>query len=144
MILGGNIGRLVRSMPHVPGVDFAGTVAPLVRHPLGSPGDKVVLTGWRVGSAPGRLCPEGAGQGRLAGAAARRAVGRPAPGHGGGNAGVAAILAVLALEDHGARPGNGPVLVTGAAGGVGSVAVAMLAKLLEVAGSTGRPNRRTT
>jgi len=140
MILGGNIGRLVRSLPHVPGVDFAGTVSSS-SDPRYSPGDKVVLTGWRVGEV------HWGGYAQKArvkadwlvplpdGLTARQAMAV-------GTAGVAAILAVLALEDHGAKPENGPILVTGAAGGVGSVAVAMLANLgFEVAGSTGRPEQ---
>ncbi len=140
MILGGNIGRLVRSLPHVPGVDFAGTVASSA-DPRYSPGDKVVLTGWRVGEVhwggfaqkarvkADWLVPLPQGM-------------SPRQAMAVGTAGVAAILAVLALEDHGAKPENGPVLVTGAAGGVGSVAVSMLANLgFEVAGSTGRPEQ---
>jgi len=65
-------GGLVRNYPHVGGIDFAGTVE-ASDDPRYAPGDKVVLTGWRVGGALGRLCPEGAGESRLAGAAARGA-----------------------------------------------------------------------
>jgi len=140
MILGGNIGRLVRNLPHVPGVDFAGTVASSA-DPRYSPGDKVVLTGWRVGEM------HWGGFAQKARVKADWLVPLPADltarqAMAVGTAGVAAILAVMALEDHGAKPEDGPILVTGAAGGVGSVAVAMLAKLgFEVAGSTGRPEQ---
>ncbi len=131
-------GGLVRSYPHVPGIDFAGTVE-ASEDARYSPGDRVVLTGWRVGEAhwggyaqKARVkadwlvpLPEGLD------ARAAMAV---------GTAGFTAMLAVMALEDHGLEPGRGPVLVTGAAGGVGSVATAILANLgYEVAGVTGRP-----
>jgi acrylyl-CoA reductase (NADPH) len=132
-------GGLVRNYPHVPGIDFAGTVE--------SPddgrykaGDKVVLTGWRVGE-------------NRWGGYAQKARGKadmlvPLPGGldtrmamAVGTAGFTAMLAVMALEDHGLKPGAGPVLVTGAAGGVGSVATAILANLgYEVAAVTGRPD----
>ncbi len=131
-------GGLVRNYPHVPGIDFAGTVE-ASEDARYSPGDRVVLTGWRVGEAhwggyaqKARVkadwlvpLPEGLD------ARAAMAV---------GTAGFTAMLAVMALEDHGLEPGRGPVLVTGAAGGVGSVATAILANLgYEVAGVTGRP-----
>ena len=131
-------GGLVRKYPHVPGIDFAGTVEASDDDRY-KPGDKVVLTGWRVGEAhwggysqKARVkadwlvpLPEGLDT--------RRAMAV-------GTAGFTSMLAVMALEDHGLKPGNGPVLVTGAAGGVGSVAVAILAALgHEVAGVTGRP-----
>jgi acrylyl-CoA reductase (NADPH) len=131
-------GGLVRSYPHVPGIDFAGTVE-ASDDPRYKPGDAVVLTGWRVGEAhwggyaqKARVkadwlvpLPEGL--------SARQAMAV-------GTAGFTAMLAVMALEDHGLKPGHGPVLVTGAAGGVGSVAVAILAALgHEVAAVTGRP-----
>ncbi len=131
-------GGLVRNYPHVPGIDFAGTVeqSDSDRYQVG---DKVVLTGWRVGeghwggySQKARVkadwlvpLPEGLGT--------REAMAV-------GTAGFTAMLAVMALEDHGLQTGNGPVLVTGAAGGVGSVATAILAALgHEVAAVTGRP-----
>ena len=131
-------GGLVRKYPHVPGIDFAGTVEASDDDRY-KPCDKVVLTGWRVGEAhwggysqKARVkadwlvpLPEGLDT--------RRAMAV-------GTAGFTSMLAVMALEDHGLKPGNGPVLVTGAAGGVGSVAVAILAALgHEVAGVTGRP-----
>lgn len=131
-------GGLVRQYPHVPGIDFAGTVEASLDDRY-KPGDKVVLTGWRVGEVhwggyaqKARLkadwlvpLPEGL--------SLRQAMAV-------GTAGFTAMLSVMALEDHGLQPGNGPVLVTGAAGGVGSVATAILAHLgYEVAGVTGRP-----
>lgn len=131
------LGRLVRSYPHIPGVDFAGTVE-ASSSPAWKPGEKVVLTGWRVGehhwggyAEKARVkadwlvpLPEGL--------TTRRAMAI-------GTAGFTAMLAVMALERHGLTPEKGEVLVTGAAGGVGSVAVAILAKLgYRVAASTGR------
>lgn len=134
----GSGGGLVRTYPHVPGIDFAGTVEASsdARY---RPGDKVVLTGWRVGETwwggyaqKARVkadwlvpLPEGL---------------TPRQAMAVGTAGFTSMLAVMALEDHGLTPGAGPVLVTGAAGGVGSVAVALLAALgHEVAAVTGRP-----
>ena len=131
-------GGLVRNYPHVPGIDFAGTVESSDDDRY-KPGDKVVLTGWRVGemhwggyAQKARVnadwlvpLPEGL--------SAQQAMAV-------GTAGFTSMLAVMALEDHGLKPGQGPVLVTGAAGGVGSVATAILANLgYEVAGVTGRP-----
>ncbi|MFC3616365.1 acryloyl-CoA reductase [Lutimaribacter marinistellae] len=131
-------GGLVRKYPHVPGIDFAGTVEESSDSRY-KPGDRVVLTGWRVGEAhwggysqKARVkadwlvpLPEGID--------ARQAMAV-------GTAGLTAMLSVMALEDHGLEPGHGPVLVTGAAGGVGSVATAILAQLgHEVAAVTGRP-----
>jgi acrylyl-CoA reductase (NADPH) len=131
-------GGLVRNYPHVPGIDFAGTVEASddARY---APGDKVVLTGWRVGEA------HWGGYAQKARVKADWLVPLPAGldtrrAMAVGTAGFTAMLAVMALEDHGLVPGNGPVLVTGAAGGVGSVATAILAHLgYEVAGVTGRP-----
>ena len=137
MVVNGNIGRLVRAFPHIPGIDLAGTVE-TSSDPRFMAGDRVVLTGWRVGevhwggySQKARVkadwlvpLPEGL--------SAKQAMAV-------GTAGFTAMLCVQALEDHGLSPEQGPVLVTGAAGGVGSVAVALLANLgYEVAGSTGR------
>ncbi|MFU8834072.1 MAG: acryloyl-CoA reductase [Roseovarius sp.] len=131
-------GGLVRKYPHVPGIDFAGTVEKSSDERY-KPGDKVVLTGWRVGEA------HWGGYAQKARVKADWLV--PLPGGlstrqamAVGTAGFTAMLAVMALEDHGLRPGHGPVLVTGAAGGVGSVATALLAALgHEVAAVTGRP-----
>ncbi|SDU33932.1 acryloyl-CoA reductase [Stappia sp. ES.058] len=134
----GSGGGLVRNYPHVPGIDFAGTVEASddARY---KPGDKVVLTGWRVGEA------WWGGYAQKARVKADWLVPLPEglstrDAMAVGTAGFTAMLAVMALEDHGLTPGNGPVLVTGAAGGVGSVATAILAKLgHEVAAVTGRP-----
>ncbi|GGH18737.1 acrylyl-CoA reductase (NADPH) [Cribrihabitans marinus] len=131
-------GGLVRKYPHVPGIDFAGTVEASSDDRY-SPGDKVVLTGWRVGEA------HWGGYSQKANVRADWLVPLPEgldtrQAMAVGTAGFTAMLAVMALEDHGLEPGHGPVLVTGAAGGVGSVATAILANLgHEVAGVTGRP-----
>ncbi len=131
-------GGLVRKYPHVPGIDFAGTVEASDDDRY-APGDKVVLTGWRVGEA------HWGGYAQKARVKADWLVPLPAgldtrQAMAVGTAGFTSMLAVMALEDHGLKVGDGPVLVTGAAGGVGSVAVALLASLgHEVAGVTGRP-----
>jgi len=131
-------GGLVRNYPHVPGIDFAGTVE-ASDDPRYKAGDKVVLTGWRVGEA------HWGGYAQKARVKADWLVPLPAgldtrQAMAVGTAGFTAMLAVMALEDHGLKPGNGPVLVTGAAGGVGSVATAILAaRGYEVAAVTGRP-----
>ena len=131
-------GGLVRTYPHVPGIDFAGTVAVSDDHRY-APGDKVVLTGWRVGEAHWGGYAEKARVNadwlvplpRDLNTRAAMAV---------GTAGFTAMLAVMALEEHGLTPEKGEVLVTGAAGGVGSVATSILANLgYEVAAVTGRP-----
>ena len=132
-------GGLVRKYPHIPGIDFAGTVE-ATDDDRYKPGDKVVLTGWRVGEA------HWGGYAQKARVKADWLVPLPEgldprQAMAVGTAGFTAMLSVMALEDHGLVPGNGPVLVTGAAGGVGSVAVAILAALgHEVAGVTGRPD----
>lgn len=131
-------GGLVREYPHVPGIDFAGTVAQSSASNY-AVGDKVVLTGWRVGEA------HWGGYSQKArvksdwlvplpdGITTRQAMAV-------GTAGFTAMLAVMALQDHGLQPDNGPVLVTGGAGGVGSVAIAILKNLgFDVAAVTGRP-----
>jgi len=121
------LGRLVRKYPHVPGVDFAGRVS-VSTTPEYKPGEAVLLTGWRVGEVQwGGFAEKARVKAsqlvRLpAGLTAKRAMAV-------GTAGFTAMLAVMALEEHGLKPGAGEVLVTGAAGGVGSVAVAVLAKL---------------
>ncbi|TCM83353.1 MDR family oxidoreductase [Rhodovulum steppense] len=131
-------GGLVRSYPHVPGIDFAGVVEDSA-DPRYAPGDRVVLTGWRVGES------HWGGYAQKARVAADWLVPLPEglttrAAMAVGTAGFTAMLAVMALEDHGLKPGDGPVLVTGAAGGVGSVATAILAKLgHEVVAVTGRP-----
>ncbi len=139
LCLTGN-GGLVRDYPHVPGIDFAGTVEASGDERY-APGDRVVLNGWRVGET------------RWGGYATRARV------HGDmlvplpdelstmqamaiGTAGYTSMLSVDALEAHGMTPDAGEVLVTGAAGGVGSVAVAILDHLgYQVAAVTGRPEQ---
>ncbi|AVW90924.1 MDR family oxidoreductase [Celeribacter baekdonensis] len=131
-------GGLVRTYPHVPGIDFAGTVA-RSDSPDFKPGDPVVLTGWRVGEV------HWGGYAQQARVKSDWLVPLPKDlstrqAMAVGTAGFTAMLAVMALEDHGLKPGQGPVLVTGASGGVGSVATAILAHLgYEVAAVTGRP-----
>lgn len=131
-------GGLVRKYPHIPGIDFAGTVEASSDNRYKA-GDKVVLTGWRVGEA------HWGGYAQKANVKADWLVPLPdcisaRQAMAVGTAGFTAMLAVMALEDHGLKPGQGPVLVTGAAGGVGSVATAILANLgYEVAAVTGRP-----
>jgi len=132
------LGKLVRKYPHVPGIDFAGVVEKSESTQF-KPGDEVVLTGNRVGEI------------HWGGFAAKARVKAdwlvPLPkglslkqAMALGTAGFTAMLAVMALEEHGLKPGGeGEVLVTGAAGGVGSVAVALLARLgHRVAAGTGR------
>ncbi|MEL7213280.1 MAG: acryloyl-CoA reductase [Pseudomonadota bacterium] len=133
-------GGLVRNYPHVPGIDFAGTVESSddARY---KPGDKVVLTGWRVGEA------HWGGYAQMASVKADWLVPLPdgldtRQAMAVGTAGFTAMLAVMALEDHGLTPETtNPVLVTGASGGVGSVATAILGNLgYQVAAVTGRPD----
>jgi acrylyl-CoA reductase (NADPH) len=130
---------VVRRFPMIAGIDLAGTVESS-SHPQWKEGDRVVLNGW------------GLGETHLGGYAEKARVkgdwlvGLPAR-HGArgamaiGTAGFTAMLAVIALERHGVTPQQGPVIVTGAAGGLGSVAVTLLAKLgFAVIASTGRPS----
>lgn len=136
----GSGGGLVRKYPHIPGIDFAGTVEASSDDRY-KPGDKVVLTGWRVGEA------HWGGYAQKARVRADWLVPLPEglttrQAMAVGTAGFTAMLAVMALEDHGLTPGHGEVLVTGAAGGVGSVATAILAaKGHDVAGVTGGPEQ---
>jgi len=140
MILQG-IGRLVRQYPHVPGIDFAGTVE-ASESPEYKPGDPVILTGWRVGEV------QWGGFAEKARVPASFLVHRPPELSARqtmaiGTAGFTAMLAVIALERHGLSPAGGDVLVTGAAGGVGSVAVSLLSALgYRVVAGTGRPELR--
>lgn len=132
-----NTGKIVRSFPMVPGIDFAGTVV-ASQSPAYAVGDAVVLTGWGVGE---RHWGGFAGMARVsadwlvplpAGLTPKQAMGI-------GTAGFTAMLSVLALEEHGVTPAAGEVVVTGAAGGVGSIAIALLAQLgYRVVASTGR------
>lgn len=134
----GSGGGMVRTYPHVPGIDFAGTVE-TSSDPRYAAGDKVVLTGWRVGEAhwggfaqkarvkADWLVPLPDGLSTRAAMAI-------------GTAGLTAVLSIIALEKQGLTRDNGPILVTGAAGGVGSVATATLANCgYDVACVTGRP-----
>jgi acrylyl-CoA reductase (NADPH) len=128
---------VVRRWPMIPGVDFAGTVREST-HPDHAAGDAVVLNGWGAGET------HLGGYGELARVPGEWLVPlpaalTPAQAMAIGTAGYTAMLCVMALERHGVAAGDGPVLVTGAAGGVGSVAVALLSKLgHEVIASTGR------
>lgn len=128
---------VVRRWPMIPGIDFAGRVE-TSEHPEFKPGDLVVLNGWGTGETHlgayaqksrvkgDWLVPLPAGL-------------NPDEAMAIGTAGYTAMLCVLALEKHGVKPADGPVVVTGAAGGVGSVAVALLAKAgWHVIASTGR------
>jgi acrylyl-CoA reductase (NADPH) len=128
---------VVRRFPMIAGIDFAGTVE-TSSHPDWKPGDRVILNGWGCGETHlGAYAEKARVKGdwlvRLpAGMSARDAMGI-------GTAGYTAMLAVMALEQHGLKPDGGPIVVTGAAGGVGSVAVAILAKLgFSVIATTGR------
>lgn len=131
-------GKVVRSFPMVPGIDFAGTVVES-SHAQWVAGDDVILNGWGVGESRwGGL----AGTARVDGdwLVRRPAAFSAEQAMAVGTAGYTAMLCVLALEAGGLRPGDGDVLVTGAAGGVGSVAVSVLAALgHRVLASTGRP-----
>lgn len=128
---------VVRRFPMVPGIDFAGTVESST-DPAWEPGDAVLLNGWGVGEVHwGGLAERARVPGRWL--IPLQAPFTPRQAMGIGTAGYTAALCVLALERHGATPDKGPVLVTGAAGGVGSLAVALLAKAgYEVAAVTGR------
>ena len=128
---------VVRRFPMIPGIDFAGEVESS-SHPNWNPGDKVILNGWGVGETHLGAYAEKA---RVKGDwLVRLPPGMsPRDAMSVGTAGYTAMLAVMALEHHGVKPEQGPVVVTGAAGGVGSVAVAILAKLgYQVTASTGR------
>ena len=131
------IGKIVHSFPMVPGIDLAGVVKES-RDPAFQPGDQVIMTGWSVGerywggySQYARLKPEWLVK-MPQGMDAAKAMTI-------GTAGLTAMLCVMALEDGGITPDSGTIVVTGAAGGVGSVAVAILSKLgYTVAAVTGR------
>ena len=134
----GSGGGMVRNYPHVPGIDFSGTVEASDDDRY-SPGDKVVLTGWRVGEI------QWGGYSQKARVNADWLVPLPElisskQAMAIGTAGLTAMLAIIALEQHGLQKSNGSILVTGGSGGVGSVAIAILSKLgYEVATVTGRP-----
>jgi len=134
----GSGGGMVRNYPHVPGIDFSGTVEASDDDRY-SPGDKVVLTGWRVGEV------QWGGYSQKARVNADWLVPLPElisskQAMAIGTAGLTAMLAIIALEQHGLQKSNGSILVTGGSGGVGSVAIAILSNLgYEVATVTGRP-----
>ena len=133
-------GPVVRKFPLVPGIDLAGTVE-TSSHPDYQPGDMVVLNGWGVGEGHwGGLAQKA----RLKGDWLVPLPGQFTPRHAMaiGTAGYTAMLCVLALERHGVTPDKGEILVTGAAGGVGGVAVALLSRLgYTVVGTSGRPEQ---
>lgn len=137
LVINGNVGRLVREFPHIPGIDFSGTVEASDSDAF-RPGDKVVLTGWCVGEV------HWGGLGQKARVKADWLVPLPAglstkQAMAVGTAGFTSMLCVDALEQHGLSPDKGEVLVTGGAGGVGSVAIAILGKRgYTVVTSTGR------
>lgn len=134
-------GRIIRSFPMVPGIDFSGTVSSSDSDRF-AVGDEVILTGWAVGER------YWGGYSQRQRVKSEWLVKRPASmsseqAMGIGTAGLTAMLCVLGLEDGGVQPGDGPIVVTGAAGGVGSTAVAILAHLgYEVTAVTGRPEQQ--
>ncbi len=130
---------VVRSWPMVPGVDFAGTVSASSDDSI-AVGDRVVLNGWDVGEQRwGGLTTRTRIDGSLLVKLPDALSTREAMAIG--TAGYTAMLCVLALEDHGVTPESGPVVVTGAAGGVGSVSVSLLSGLgYDVHAVTGRPD----
>jgi acrylyl-CoA reductase (NADPH) len=128
---------IIRRWPMIPGIDLAGTVI-ASGHPEFKAGDEVILNGWEAGVS------HYGGYAQMARVNGDWLVKKPAPFTAAetmaiGTAGYTAMLCVLALERHGVKPASGPVVVTGAAGGVGGVAVGLLAKLgYHVIASTGR------
>ena len=131
-------GPIIRKFPLIPGIDFAGTVISS-SNPEFAAGDHVILNGWGVGET------HHGGYAERARVKGEWLIKKPdafslAQTMAIGTAGYTAMLCILALEAHGVVPASGPILVTGAAGGVGSVAVAILSKLgYAVMASTGRP-----
>lgn len=129
---------IIRQFPLIPGIDFAGTVVES-GHRLIKAGDKVILNGWGVGEG------HHGGYAGLARVKGDWLVAVPdtmttAQTMAIGTAGYTAMLCIIALERQGVKPEDGEILVTGAAGGVGSIAIAVLSKLgYKVAASTGRP-----
>ena len=132
-----NVAPIIQSFPLVPGIDLAGTVE-ASSNPLFAPGDKIVVNGWGMG------VNHNGGLAQKARIPAAWAIKLPETistrqAAAIGTAGYTAMLSVLALEHGGVTPASGPVVVTGASGGAGSVAVAILAKLgYTVTASTGR------
>lgn len=137
-----NKGPVVRNWPMVAGIDGAGTVLES-SHPAWQAGDKFIHNGWGLGETRWGLMAERA---RLQGdwLVKLPAVFTTRQAMAIGTAGYTAMLCVLALEKHGLKPGDGEVLVTGATGGVGSVAVALLGKLgYSVVAATGKASEET-
>jgi acrylyl-CoA reductase (NADPH) len=132
-----NTSPIVRAWPMVPGIDAAGTVIAST-HPGWHPGDRVILNGWGVGeSFWGGLSQRARFRGDWLVAVPSGMTTRQAMAIG--TAGYTAMLCTLALQDHGVKPGAGDILVTGATGGVGSIATAILARLgYRVVASTGK------
>ena len=136
-------GGLVKNYPHVPGIDCAGTVSTSGNAAF-KPGDRVIMTGWRFGEQ------QWGGLAQLASLKGDWLVPLPAAlstrqAMAIGTAGLTAMLAVMALEDHGLTPASGEVLVTGAAGGVGSAAIAILDRRgYKTVASSGRPEARAS
>ncbi len=128
---------VIRKYPMIAGIDLAGTVSAST-HPKWQAGDKVILNGWGVGEAHwGGLAQKASLNGDWLIALPKQFTTRQAMAIG--TAGYTAMLCVMALEDHGISPAKGEILVTGANGGVGSISIAILAKLgYEVVASTGR------
>ncbi|MBS1230406.1 MAG: quinone oxidoreductase, YhdH/YhfP family [Proteobacteria bacterium] len=128
---------VVRRFPLVPGIDFAGTVSES-SNPAWRVGDRVILNGWGVGETHcGGLAQKARVKGEWLVALPKEFTARQAMAIG--TAGYTAMLCVLALEKHGIKPADGEILVTGANGGVGSIAIALLARLgYQVVASTGR------
>jgi acrylyl-CoA reductase (NADPH) len=129
---------VVRRFPLIAGIDFAGTVESS-SHPRWQPGDRVIANGWGLGETHhGGFAEKARVKGDWLVRLPERNSARGAMAIG--TAGYTAMLAVMALERHGVTPRQGPVIVTGAAGGLGSIAVALLAKLgFAVIAATGRP-----
>jgi acrylyl-CoA reductase (NADPH) len=129
---------IARRFPMIAGIDLAGTVESS-SHPQWKPGDRVILNGWGLGETHlGGYAEKARVKGDWLVRLPARNSARGAMAIG--TAGYTAMLAVMALERHGITPRQGPVIVTGATGGLGSVAVALLAKLgFSVIASTGRP-----
>jgi acrylyl-CoA reductase (NADPH) len=128
---------VVRRFPMIPGIDLAGMVE-ASEHPDWKPGDRIIVTGFGLGETHlGAYAEKARVKGDWLVPMPAGMTGRESMAIG--TAGYTAMLAVLALERHGVTPDSGPVVVTGAAGGLGSAAVAILAKLgYEVIASTGR------
>ena len=136
-----NSSPIVRSWPMIPGIDLAGTVVES-SNPDVSVGDKVLVNGWGIGEETfGGFSQRARLQGEWTVPVPENFT--TAQAMAIGTAGYTSMLSVLALEEHGITPDSGPILVTGAAGGVGSIATALLAAQgYEVHASTGRTEEK--